>query len=424
MTIWEVYSDHQIGQELRAISDRLDRHPNIRIWASEDLLQRDTKETGRNGLTVDSIIRAGILKQMKSFTYEDLAFFIDDSKSSRAFTRITGQSPGSSSLQSGISQISAGTWEKISRALVQGASKEGLEHGRVTRTDATVMETNIHAPTDSSLLNDGVRTITRILKNEIKDHPFQDHTRAAKKYDRHIQYMRKGAKQTNTYRKLVRVARKAHKYLCLAVAGQPKSRWAPKAERVLQLMARVIDQTWRRVILGETVPAGEKVFSIFEDHTDIIKKGGRKTQFGHKLNLTTGKTGLVIDMVVEDGNPADSNTAVRMVKRQIDIYGRPPRQTCFDGCYTSKLNLTDVKKLGVKDAAFHKKRGLTQKEMTSSKWVYRKLLNFRAGIEGNISTLKRGYGWYRCSWKGRDHFNAYAWLSVVAYNLVTLSRLE
>ena len=424
MTIWEVYSDHPMSQELKAISDRLDRHPRILYWVQEDLLRPGTKPTGRNGLTADSIIRAALLKQAKGFSYQELAFFIEDSSSIRAFTRIAGKAPGRSALQHGISKIKAETWEKINRAIVCEASLQGIEKGRVTRTDATVMESNIHAPTDSSLLYDGVRAITRFLGKNTTDRLFQDHTRGAKKHARHIQYMRKGRKQTASYRKLLRLARKSCKYLIQAILNEPDSAWRPRAEHLLELTSRVIDQAHRRVVKGEAVPAEEKVVSIFEHHTDIIKKGGRNTQFGHKLNLTTGRTGLVIDMVVEDGNPADSTTAVRMVKRQTEIYGRPPRQTCFDGCYTSKQNLLEIKGLGVKDAAFHKKRSLQVEEMVSSKSVYRKLLNFRAGVEGDISTLKRKYGWYRCTWKGLDHFKAYAWLSVLACNLVTLSRLQ
>ena len=129
-------------------------------------------------------------------------------------------------------------------------------------------------------------------------------------------------------------------------------------------------------------------------------------------------------MVVEEGNPCDSTTTVRMVKRQTEIYGRPPLQVCFDGCYASIENLNEIKGLGVKDVAFNKKRGLKIENMAKSSWVYKKLTKFRAGIEGNIGTLKRKYGWYRASWRGLEGFKAYVWLSVVANNLVTLSRLE
>jgi len=427
MTIWDIFPDHTMSRELKAISVLLDQHPRFRHWVAADLNKPGIQDTGRHGLTVDSIIRAAILKQMMDHSYEELAFYVQDSLTCRAFTRIDDQTPCASTLQAGVSGIKAETWEKINRALVRAAKQGGQESGRVTRTDATVMETNIHHPSDSSLLEDGVRLITCLLSS-LKDsgYPvvFQDHNRAAKKYARQIQYMKKSQKQIKIYRKLVRVTQNACDYLKVAIqAFGTHDFWEPGARQLLAMVEKVLDQTRRRVFQGESVPAGEKLFSLHEPHTDIIKKGNREIQYGHKLNLTSGSSGLIIDMVIEQGNPNDTSTAVGMVQRQIEIYGKPPRQTCFDGGYACKKNVAEIKALGVKDVAFHKKKGLRVEEMTKSGWVYQKLIKFRAGIEGNISTLKRRYGWYRCDWKGYHRYQAFAWLSVVAYNLVTLARL-
>ena len=252
---------------------------------------------------------------------------------------------------------------------------------------------------------------------------FSDHCRAAKKYVRKIQFMRKSAKQVQIYRKLVSCADKARTYLMLAIETHGAANWVNEAKELTGRVDIVLDQTRRRVFQNETVPASEKLFSLHQPHVDIIKKGSRTIQYGHKLSLTTTKSGVVVDMVIEDGNPADSTIAVRMVERQIEIYGQPPRQTCFDGGYASKANLTEIKDLGVNDVAFHKKKSIKPKDMAKSRWVYRKLVKFRAGVEGNISTLKRRYGWFRCNWKGLAHFKSYAWLSVVAYNLVTFARM-
>ena len=425
MTIWEVFSEHTLSQELRAISELLDRHPRISEWVLKDLLPSGVNPTGREGYSADSITRAAILKQIRGLTYDDLAFAIDDSASTKAFTRISGKAPSKSMLQSCISSIKPETWEKINREILRSAANQGLETGRMTRTDSTVMESNIHKPSDSSLLYDCVRAATNLLIKSPGEWAFQNHTRGAKKHARMIQYSRKGKKQKQAYRKLLRLGKNVFGYLATAIAGEEDlSPWAEKAKELLSLIGSVINQTEKRVFMDEKVPPQDKVVSIFEPHTDIIKKGNRETQFGHKLNLTTGRTGLVIDMVVEKGNPADSITAVRMVKRQEEIYGRPPRQTCFDGCYGSKDNLLEIKNLGVKDVAFHKKRNLKVEDMVRSQGVYKKLLKFRAGVEGDISVLKRGYGWKRCNWNGFEGFKAYAWLSVLSYNLVTLTRLQ
>ena len=189
-----------------------------------------------------------------------------------------------------------------------------------------------------------------------------------------------------------------------------------------RLAEKVINQTERRVLLGETVPAGEKIVSIFEEHTDIIVKDRRETYYGHKICLTSGKSGLFLDCVVEDGNPADSELATEMIARQTMLYGRPPGQAAFDGAFASKVNLGDLKDDGVVDVMFSKRRGLKVLDMVKSSYVYKKLRNFRAGIEGMISFLKRCFGAGRCTWRGLESFKSYVWGSVVSANLLILAR--
>ena len=178
------------------------------------------------------------------------------------------------------------------------------------------------------------------------------------------------------------------------------------------------------MLAGELVPAGEKLVSLFEPHADIIVKGSRDVDYGHKLNLTTGRSGMILDLVVEAGNPADSERLLPMLERHIAFYGQAPRQAAADGGYASRDNLSRAKARGVRDMAFHKKAGLRIEDMVKSRWVYRKLRNFRAGIEAGISCLKRAYGLARCTWRGLGHFKAYVWSSVVAYNLARFTRLK
>ena len=182
------------------------------------------------------------------------------------------------------------------------------------------------------------------------------------------------------------------------------------------MIERVIAQSERRVLAGQAVAASDKLVSLFEPHADIIRKG-REVAYGHKLNLTTGPSGLILDLVIEAGNPADSERLLPMLERHGALYGQPPRQAAADGSYASRDNLRQAKACGVRDMAFHKKGGLAIEDMVKSRWVYRKLRNFRAGIEADISCLKRAYGLARCTWRGLDHFRAYVWSSVVVYNL-------
>jgi transposase, IS5 family len=195
-----------------------------------------------------------------------------------------------------------------------------------------------------------------------------------------------------------------------------------KLEHICSLAVQVIDQTERRVFLGESVESSKKVVSVFEEHTDIIAKGNRETIFGHKITLTVGKSNLILDCVVEDGNPADSTKTIPMIERQKEIFGEVPKEACFDGAYASKANLKALKEMGVEEVAFNKKRGLKVAEMTSSPKTYERLRRFRAGVEGVISFLKRSVGLSRCTAKGKAGFDRYIWSSVFSANLLTLSR--
>lgn len=256
---------------------------------------------------------------------------------------------------------------------------------------------------------------------------FTDHTRRAKRRHLGIVHAKNNKQRKNLYRDLVKVTRKtvyAAEQMVTELDGVDILAQATAAElrHFIELGRKVIDQTERRVFQREKVPAPEKIVSIFEPHTDIIVKDRRDTLYGHKVNFTSGVSGMILDCVIEEGNPADSTRAVTMIERQNDIYGRPPRQACFDGGYASTDNLRDIKKLGVKDVSFAKRRGLKVTDMVKSNWVYKRLKCFRAGIEGIISFLKRCFGLDRCTWSGFESFKAYVWSSIVSANLLILAR--
>jgi IS5 family transposase len=188
------------------------------------------------------------------------------------------------------------------------------------------------------------------------------------------------------------------------------------------LAKRIVDQTTRRVVQEEKVPAQEKVVSIFEPHADVIVKDRRETLYGHKVCLATGSSGLVLDLRTLAGNPSDSTLAVSAVERTAKAVGRVPRNVVFDGGFAARQNLSDIRAIGVTNIVFSKHLGLTITEMARNRSTYRALRNFRAGIEGNISTLKRGFGFDRCTWRGHESFQAYAWSAVLACNLLQFAR--
>jgi len=176
--------------------------------------------------------------------------------------------------------------------------------------------------------------------------------------------------------------------------------------------------------MGESVPSSEKVVSIFEEHTDILKKDRRDTIFGHKICLTGGASNLILDCLIVRGNPADTDLAIPMLDRQKEIYGQYPLKACFDGGFASRENLKQAKTRKIKDVCFAKKRGLKETDMCRSEYVYHRLRRFRAGIESGISWLKRCMGLTRCTWKGWEAFKSYVWSSIVAANLLTIARKQ
>ncbi|WP_419592809.1 ISNCY family transposase [Thiolapillus sp.] len=437
-SIFHFFADHEIGRELQAISNWLDSHPEILELVAADIQEVKVNDCGRKGLPVESVLRCAILKQYRQVSYEELAFYLLDSHSFQAFARLPLEIiPRKAVLQRTISRISDVTWEKINQALLRHAKAAGVERGQVIRLDSTATDSNIHEPSDSSLLWDGVRVLTQLFEQARElsgggSLPCRNHCRRAKRRMCSIRHTRGRDKKAALYQDLIQVTRMRLSYIDpvyqilagLLVDPASCAVWLTEVEHYRGLIERVIEQTERRVFHGEKVPAREKIFSLFEEHTDIIVKGSRDIQYGHKLNLMTGQSGLVLDVMIEAGNPADTERFLPMLDRHIQHYGKAPRQMAVDGGYASKDNLKEAKAKGVKDMAFHKKKGLKVKEMAKSDWVYRKLRNFRAGIEAGISHLKRCFGLRRCNWKGLEHFKAYVWSAVVTHNLVTLARLK
>lgn len=430
---------HEHVRELQAVRTILDAHPEFAKWVQADLLAGGiAADRGRTGMSGEQVLCALIIKQSNGFSYEDLAFHLVDSQSYRAFCLIgiADTAPKRSTLQRNIKGVRAETLERINRALVQYAQAEGIEDGQRLRSDSTVVEAAIHEPTDSSLLVDCVRVLTRLLR-EAREYVavrFTNHHKRAKRRAMAIQHSAKAEQRVPLYRDLVAVAANTVASARLSVE-RLEQEFPPEAfqqpelgdlhaslQHYIKLAEKVIDQTRRRVFDNETVPAPEKIVSIFEPHTDIIRKDRRDTLYGHKIFLTGGASGLIVDCVVERGNPTDSTKAVKLAERAIKVLGKKPEQIVFDGGFSSRDNLKTIKGLGIRDVAFSKAPGLAIKEMVKRTWLYQRLRNFRAGIEGIISFVKRCFGWDRCAWRSYGSFRAYTWGSVIAANLVMLAR--
>jgi len=430
--------DHPQAKELNTISCILDKNPIIYNLAMQDLSPNGNKtKKGANGMSAEQVVRAAIVKQMFQFSYKDLAFHLIDSDSLKRFCFIGIADKGfkKSVLGNNIKKISPKTWEAINRCLINFAKDEGVEKGREVRIDCTVVESNIHPPSDSTLLWDSVRVLARILKKAKELFPrsgirFQDHSRRAKRRMLNIQYAKTKKQRKSYYQDLLKVTHNtvayAHNAIDILQYSPDFVAMALSADlnQTINLARHVIDQTEKRVLQGLSVHSSDKIVSIFEPHTDIIVKDRRDTFFGHKVCLTGGRSNLIIDCTIEDGNPADTELVEKILNRQNEIYSRHPLKVAFDGGFASKDNLDIAKGMEIKDVCFAKKRGLHVEDMCRSHWVYKRLRRFRAGIEAGISWIKRCFGFARCTWKGLRSFKSYIWASIVSANLLTIARKQ
>jgi IS5 family transposase len=436
-SIFDSYSEHEFGKQLSALSQILDDHASIILPLIEgDLLGQSTHQVGRCGLSVESAFRCLLLKQMLQISYHDLAFHLSDSMSYRTFARLTGgTSPKRSSLQATIRQIKSDTLEEVFQALSSAYFDSGIMSLEKIRIDSTVVKSNIATPSDSQLLNDGVRVLSRLLSKSreatgVKIR-FTDKRKESKSLSFQI-FNSKKAEKDRLYPQLLRLVEVVLKQVERALQrvksegndNASQNNWISQIKHYRGLLLRVVGQTKRRVLDGEKVPASEKVVSLFEEHTDIIVKGFRDVQYGHKINLSSDGKGFITYLAIEKGNPRDEDRFIPVIDGHLSTFGKAPSSTVSDGCYASLDNIEKAKALGIKRVVFHKKCGLSYLKMGVKKKTFDKLKNFRAGVEGNISELKRVFGASKAIWKGLDGFKAFVWSSVISYNLIRLARAD
>lgn len=425
------WSNHKFSYELQLISEILDQNVEFLEWVAFDLKAGNKgKNNGAKGMSAEQVLRAAILKQQNGWSYEFFEWQCVDSTATRAFLRFDSEEKYSkSALQENISKIRGETWIRINESLVRYARDKGLESGRTIRVDATAIESNIHAPTDSSLLFDCFKISDRVFKKIRKKTRIAYYspltTKLAKSYLLKIQYANGNEERLEPYKILIKEAKNLSK-----VVNKVSERFKNSGKvdisplkNITDLLPHIIDQAEKRVIKGQIIPPEEKVVSIFEAHTDIIMKGKRDVAYGHKVFLTAGKSGIVTDCQLVQGNPSDKEYFLDLISKQKQVFGKVPRQVTADGGFASEDNVYDAKEMGVKDVCFSKPVGLGIEEMVKSPWVFQKLRNFRAGIEGIISTLKRGFGLSKVLWKGVSGFASYVHSSIVSYNLTKIAVL-
>lgn len=442
LDIQELTSDME--PELAQIDAILDDEV-IYQMVKADLSQRypNTQRTGRPSTPVEVILRMLVVKHLYNLSYEKTEKAVKDSLVLRRFCRVYFENvPDDTTLIRWGNQIKPGTLKLLHERVVSLALALRVTKGRKLRTDGTVVETNIHYPTDSSLLNDGVRVLSRDLKRAQKvlvagmgmvNSLFRDRSRSARRVKRQIEGIaRKGREKTKPlYQKLLKIARASVKQAQKVAdsLGQQATETAGQLQDSLQTFIertqQVIEQTERRVFQNESVPAEDKLLSVFEPHSDIIMRGKahRPTEFGHKVWLDEVDGGIISDYRILDGNPADSDQWQPAIDNHIEQFGKAPRQASADRGVYSAPNETYATERGVKRVVLPKAgyKSETRRQHERLSW-FRRGRRYHAGIEGRISVLKRKHGLDRCLNQGEDGFARWVGWGIIANNLTIIGR--
>src|SRR5665811_139302 len=425
-------ADWANNPEFGLVDSILEQHPGLVSLLENDIVMGEKRNTfgRRDTPSVEQIVRATIYKELKGLTYRELAYHQGDSRICSHFLKIDELRPFSFQvLQKYISKIKAGNLDRFLVELNKVAIGEGLEDLEKVRQDSTVVETDIHYPTNNSLVWDCIKESHRLLKHlekEIADLGVRDYTKGAKKTFFKINNTKGRDKRANLFKKQLITFTKSINQVSNAVKKKQGCNikgavLQMELERLLPVMRQVFAFTEKKEVRGLKVPSREKLFSIHEQHTDIIVKGGRKVQFGHKINISTGRSNLVLTCDILRGNPRDTDLYGPALDKLVEDYCVTPRDYATDGGYASAANARHAKKKGIVNIVFNKVVGSMRNQVRSLNMETR-LKKWRSGIEANISNLKRGFSLERCNWKGWAHFRAKVLWGIIGYNIRVMTN--
>jgi IS5 family transposase len=435
----------ELSPELKKIDSYLEDEKVYRL-IRDDLAKRypKTKETGRPSTPAEVVLRMLVVKRLYGYSYAETERVVRDSLSLRQFCRVyLNDVPDEKTLIRWAKVIQAKTLEKFNERIMQLAVERKVTRGRKLRTDGTVVESNIRAPSDNRLLADGVRVLARtvvrareLLQQKVQE-PFEDFTQAAKQRARQIgETLRKKTEAAKSvgrqhYQELIEMtqktiesARHIQKQLH-EMQEQKAKRLAQSLETFLPRAEQVIDQTTRRIMQGEQVPASEKIVSLFEEHTDIICRGkeSRPVEYGHKIWLNEVEGGLVSHYRILDGNPSDADQWKPSLKAHLKTFHQSPQQASGDRGLYSKPNEQLAHDLGVKKVILPQPgyRSKTRLKQEHKAWFVQGR-HWHAGVEGRISVLKRAHDLGRCLAHGLNGFQCWVGWGIIAGNLAVLGR--
>lgn len=409
--------------------------------------RKKTLYTGRNSTPVEVILRMLVIKRLYNWSYEETERMVSDSLVLREFCRIyLNRVPDDTTLLRAANEIGAETLETFNQRIMHIAQAAKLTGGQKLRTDGTVVESHIHAPSDNQQLADSVRVLERItqrgkqrlgqLSQQVVE-ASQQVVQTAKQKSRQIgETLRKGTAQAKevgrqAYEELLQLTEQSVEQAQQTAAElrQHPDRQAHRLVETLETFVpraqQVIQQTRRRILQGESIPASEKLVSIFEAHADIIKrnKANKPVEYGHKVWLDEVEGGLISHYRVLEGNPSDTEQWLPSIDAHIDLFDHPPTQASADRGVHSPDNEREAKQRGVAQVILPKPgyRSEERLDYEHQDW-FASGRKWHAGVEGRISVLKRAHGLGRCRNHGWEGFKTWVGWGVVAGNLAVIGR--
>jgi IS5 family transposase len=438
---WQLQFEPELAELDRLLAD-----DELFQQVKADLVQRypQSLRTGRPSTPVEVVLRLLVVKHLYGWSYEQTEQFVNDSVVLRQFCRLyLAPVPDDTTLLRWANLIQPATLPRLLDRVTELARARQVTRGRKLRLDSTVVETDIHHPSDSTLLADGVRVLSRLLRRAkaVVDagaaaggELWRDRTRTAKRLARRIGatmvHNKQGTEQARRalYQRLLAVARASHRQAARVRTLLPPERAAQLETafgRFVPLVARVIDQATRRVLHGEQVPAPDKVLSLFEPHTAVLRRGKARqpTEFGAKVVLAEVEGGLVTRYTVCTGNADDALSLPDSLAHHQRSFGRPPDLLAGDRHFYSGANCRLAAAAGVRRVVLphHGQPGRGDAARERERW-FRRGHCFRAGIEGRISVLRRRFGLRRCRYHGAAGMERWVGWGIVAHNLWSTSR--
>jgi IS5 family transposase len=406
---------------------------------------------GRRSTPSEVVLRLLVLKHLKNWSYQTTEQEVRANLVYREFTRIGGQKVPDAKTMVRLGQtLEPKVIGRINKRVVKLARREKIALGRKMRLDTTVVESNIHYPSDSSLLGDGVRVITRTIGKIEKEvgavgTKFRNRMRSVNHRLIEIGRAVRGGgeerveRRRRIYCKLMATTRKAihgAEVIVQEVATGIKKAadwkrqlqieaWAQQVQQVCAVTRRVLKQTKVRVIEGDT-HYPDKLLSIFEVETEAIRKGkaAKPTEFGKLVKIQEAENQIITDYEVYSQRPADQTLLIPAIEKHQEIFGRAPDLVAGDAGFYSLENETKASEAGVKKVAIPNKqtRSPARRAHQRQRW-FRQGQRWRVGCEGRISVLKRRHGLFRSRYKGAHGMERWVGLGVIADNLINIARV-